>query len=213
MPKFIDQTGKRFGRLLAQKHLGRTKNLKQLWGCLCDCGTYVEVTTQELNRGDTTSCGCYAKERITKHGGYKNSSYNTWRAMKRRCYNPKDKDFHKYGGVGIKVCARWLDYTTFVADMGEPQGDETLDRIDPYGDYTPENCRWASLPVQARNQRLSSKNKSGHVGVSNVYADKWMAKITVNKQSFYSKVFGSFEEAVAARKNLEQIYWGLHGCH
>lgn len=208
MPKFIDQTGKRFGRLFVQQHLGRNKNLKQIWRCLCDCGNEAVVTTQELNRGDTTSCGCYLKERITKHGCCLLSSYNTWRAMMRRCYNPKDKDYKKYGAVGIKVCPEWHDYLTFAADMGEPQGDETLDRIDPYGDYTPQNCRWASLSIQARNLRISKRNKSGYTGVRIAYANKWMAEITVKKRKFYSKVFDTIEEAIAARKELERIHWG-----
>ena len=74
MPKFIDQTGKRFGRLIVQSHKGRNDYFKQVWECQCDCGNVKLVTTQELNSGDTTSCGCYLKERITKHGGWKKSS-------------------------------------------------------------------------------------------------------------------------------------------
>ena len=208
MPKFINQTGKRFGRLVVQQHLGRNKNLKQIWQCVCDCGNKAVVTTQELNKGDTSSCGCYLKERITKHGGSLKSSYNTWRAMMRRCYNLKDKDYRKYGAVGIKVCSEWHDYLTFAAGVGEPKGDETLDRIDPYGDYTPQNCRWASLSDQARNQRLHPKNTSGHVGVYKAYENKWIAKIMVGKKAFYSKVFDTLEEAIAARKELERTHWG-----
>lgn len=209
MAKFINQTGKRFGRLLVQQHMGRNRSFKQLWRCLCDCGKEAVVTTQELNNGHTTSCGCYLKERITKHGGWNKGSYNTWRAMMRRCYNPKDKDYRNYGAVGIKVYLGWHDYLAFADAIGEPQGDETLDRIDPYGDYTPHNCRWASIPTQARNKRLSKKSKTGHTGVSEVYEGRWMAKLSINKKAFYSKVFSSLEEAVAARKELERIHWGV----
>jgi hypothetical protein len=209
MPKFIDQTGKRFGRLVVQSHKGRNANLKQLWECQCDCGNTKLVTTQELNSGDTTSCGCYLKERITKHGGWKKSSYNTWRAMMRRCNNPEDKDYPKYGGAGILVHQDWHDYLNFERDMGEPQGKETLDRIDPYGNYSASNCRWASLYMQARNKRVPKTNTSGYIGVINVYKDKWMAKITTNKKSFYSQVFDSIEEAVTARRELEKKHWNF----
>lgn len=207
MPKFIDQTGKRFGRLVVQSHEGRNANLKQLWKCQCDCGNLKIVTTQELNAGDTKSCGCIIPN--FKHGGWDKSSYNTWRGMMRRCNNPKDKDYPRYGAKGIIVCPKWSDYATFVADMGEPQGSETLDRVDPYGNYTPENCRWATLIEQARNKRPSKTNTSGHIGVINVYKNKWMAKITANKKSFYSQVFNTIEEAVNARKTLEQKHWGI----
>ena len=209
MPKFIDQAGKRFGRLFVLKHAGRNKSLKQMWLCKCDCGNEKIVCTPELNRGSTLSCGCLLKEKITKHGGYKKSSYNTWKGMMRRCNNPKDKDYFKYGGAGIKVDPRWFDYVNFVADMGEPTGNDTLDRIDPYGNYTPTNCRWASLPTQARNRRLGKNNQFGHVGITKTHNNKWIAKITKGKKAFYSKVTETFEEAIAERKILEQKYWGV----
>ena len=207
MPKFIDQTGKRFGRLIVQSHKGRNDYFKQVWECQCDCGNIKLVTTQELNSGDTTSCGCYLKERITKHGGWKKSSYNTWRAMMRRCYNQKDKDYHKYGGAGILVHQEWHDYLNFEKDMGEPQNQETLDRVDPNGNYTPDNCRWASLSIQARNTRLSKKNVSGYTGVRLAGKNKWMAEITVKSRKFYSQVFDNIEDAILARKELEQKHW------
>jgi hypothetical protein len=130
MPKFIDRTGQRFGRLLVVGEMGRDRLKKVLWQCQCDCGKTTVVTSGCLVTGNTTSCGCYLQEKITKHGGWKNASYNTWRAMLRRCYKQQDKDYPRYGGVGVTVCARWHEYLNFVADMGEPVGDETLDRID-----------------------------------------------------------------------------------
>lgn len=208
MAKFIDRTGDRFGRLLVIERAGRNNLKKVLWKCQCDCGNQTTVTAGSLVTGGTVSCGCYLKERITKHGGWKNASYNTWRAMLRRCNNQKDKDYKRYGAVGIKVCSQWADYTQFVKDMGEPVGNETLDRIDPYGDYTPKNCRWASLPVQARNLRVRQNNVSGYTGV-HLRGKKWYGEITAKRKKFYSKACDTVEEAAAARKELERLHWGI----
>ena len=119
----------------------------------------------------------------------------------------RSKDFLRYGGAGVKVCTSWHVYTQFAADMGEPIGEETLDRIDVYGDYTSENCRWADLPTQARNIRVRQNSKSGYIGVHQ-RGGKWMAEITANGKKFYSKCFVTLEEAADARKELERLHWG-----
>lgn len=206
MPKFIDRAGQRYGRLIAIKRVGTTKSKKPLWECVCDCGNVTNVNSTSLTTGNTTSCGCYLKERITKHGGWNKSSYNTWRAMMRRCYNPDDKDYKKYGALGVTVYAPWHDYSTFAKDVGEPTGAETFDRIDTTGSYTPENCRWASLSVQARNVRV--RNKFGAPGIKLTASGKFMACLTLGKKSFYSACFATVPEAIAARKELERLHWG-----
>ena len=209
MPKFINRTGQRFGRLLVVEEAGRNNLKKVLWKCLCDCGNTVLRVSGDLVTGNSVSCGCYLKEKITKHGGWKKASYNTWRAMMRRCYKTQDKDYPRYGGKGVVVCPRWHDYLNFVADMGEPVGDETLDRIDVYGDYAPENCRWAGVQTQNRNVRVRATSKTGVVGVTKTLHGTYMAKVTVKKKSFYSRCFKTLEEAITARKELERLHWGI----
>lgn len=208
MPKFIDRTGQIFGRLQVICRAGTDQNKKVLWNCLCVCGEKVVVTAGSLVTGNTASCGCFLKEKITKHGGWNKASYNTWRGMMRRCYNQKDKDFYKYGGKGICVYAPWHDYATFAKDVGEPVGDQTFDRIDPHGSYTPENCRWASLTTQSRNVRMSKRNKSGIRGVLKI-GRNWYAQITVKHNVFRSKALPSIEAATMARQELERVHWGL----
>lgn len=207
MPKFIDRSGEIFGRLQVLRRAGTDQNKKVLWECLCICGNKVIVVAGSLVTGNTNSCGCFLKEKITKHGGSGKGSYNTWRGMMRRCYVSADKDYHKYGKVGITVHASWHDYQTFAKDMGEPVGNQTLDRIDPHGNYTPENCRWASLTVQNRNVRMSKRSKSGIRGVLKV-GKRWYAQITAKKAVFRSKAFETIEEAALARKELERLHWG-----
>lgn len=203
--KLVDRTGQKFGKLLVINQAGRNELKKVLWKCRCDCGNEISIVAGSLVTGNTTSCGCVIPN--FKHGGWKNASYNTWRAMIRRCTKPQDKDYKRYGGIGITVCDRWLSYVNFVADMGEPIGDETLDRINVYGNYEPSNCRWAGIKVQNRNVKIRANSKTGVIGVSITHTGKYMAKVTVGKKAYYSKCFNTIEEAALARKELEKKYW------
>ena len=205
--RFIDRVGQVYGKLSVVEFAGRNRFKKILWRCICLCGKETIVPSGALVTGNTSSCGCVVPN--LKHGGWKKGSYNTWRAMVRRCTTPTDKDYPRYGGKGILVCQEWLDYRQFAADMGEPVGDETLDRVDPYGGYTKENCRWAGVRTQNRNLRVRTTSKTGVTGVSVVKAGKFMAKVTVGKKSIYSKCFATLEEAAAARKELERLHWGV----
>ena len=84
----------------------------------------------------------------------RSKTYNSWIAMKQRCYYEKHVNYSYYGGRGIKVCNRWKhSFDAFIEDMGERPEGMTLDRKEPDQDYTPENCRWATHTAQMLNRR------------------------------------------------------------
>lgn len=169
MPRFIDLAGKRFARLFVVGRLTENDKFNHVqWSCRCDCGRTIIAYAQDLRQGKQKSCGCLRAEQsringiaTATHGhmsrlNYGNGSpeYMSWKNMMQRCTNPDATGHDRYGGAGIKICKRWFRFDNFLADMGPRPKGESLDRINPYGDYKPSNCRWAS-PLQQRHNRRS----------------------------------------------------------
>lgn len=139
--------------------VGRDRTQRPLWRCQCACGNETTVHIYNLRSGNTLSCGCFKKTCHTKHGESVKSGptpeYLAWNAMIQRCTNQRHKQWAAYGGRGIAVCQRWMNYEAFLADMGRrPTAEHSIDRFpDKNGNYEPSNCRWATRTQQQNNIR------------------------------------------------------------
>jgi hypothetical protein len=161
--RLLNLIGQTFGRLTVVAQVDSDSRGQARWRCSCLCGTpSVIVQAANLRSGNTTSCGCWRRERTSTiasesnvtHGMTHTPEYRTWLAVKARCCNPRSANWAYYGGRGITICDQWRNsFSAFLADMGPRPDGFSIDRINNDLGYSPENCRWATWSQQSHNNR------------------------------------------------------------
>lgn len=157
---FAVKIGSTFGNLtvldIRSVLRGKTSPRKEVQVlCRCGfCGSERWYPKFNIVSGKTKSCGCRASK--IKHGDWHTRLYGIWRGVKYRCCVPTCKFYKYYGARGIKMCDEWKnDYLAFKEwALANGYSDKlTIDRINPDGDYCPENCRWSTYLTQENNRR------------------------------------------------------------
>lgn len=203
----IDLTGQKFGRLTVLKQ-EETKHKHLRWLCLCDCGNIKAIQGGSLRGGYAKSCGCLIKDASTSFGMRGTPTHNSWAGLIQRCTNSNDKSYKNYGGRGIKVCKRWMQFKNFLTDMGIKPNGLTIERIDNSEGYSLRNCKWATPTEQQRNKRPEKRSSTGLNGVTiNKKTQKYRAHIVANYKTYCLGTFSSLSDAIEARKQGEQKYW------
>lgn len=147
------------------------------------------------------------KNNCRNHGHTNTRTHKSWLSMRERCNNPNNTRYSRYGGRGIIYCKEWDNFERFLKDMGKRPPGTSLDRIDNDGNYTPENCRWATAQEQNLNKSVQSRNSLGVKGVLLSKSGSYQATIVRDKKSYSLGSYSSLDEAIVARYIAEDILY------
>lgn len=174
----------------------------------CSCGSPTKsICFSDLMAGKNTSCGCSKVGPIT-HGMADTRIYSIWASMKKRCDNPSTYKYCDYGGRGITYQKSWFYFENFYSDMSvDYQENLEIDRIDTNGNYTKENCRWASRSVNCHNRRKRKNSSLESIGVS-IHGSGFRATLTVDGKPIINKTFKTEKEAALAYDNASEAEYG-----
>lgn len=146
-----------------------------------------------------------SKNPAYKHGMIDSTEYESWRGLKGRCLNPKNKKWARYGGRGITVCERWMVFENFFADMGKkPSPRHSVDRINNDGNYEPSNCRWAT-PLEQRhnNSRWTWVTIKGE----RLKVADWARKIGVAESCLRRRLAKGWPDDLLLVKDARKTQW------
>lgn len=126
------------------------------------------------------------KTLVMRHGGEGTPEYRIWIDIRRRCNDPGRPGFRDYGGRGIRICNRWIDFANFLTDMGKrPSPEHSIDRINNDGDYEPSNCRWATPKEQSNNRR---SNHYITIEGETMTIAQWCEKYDIPDTTFHNRL-------------------------
>ena len=203
-PKFKDLAGQQFGYLIVTGYAGKNGNGNCSWLCECVvCGKQKIKLTSAIRQSRSGQVGPAC--RCQKGLDVSTPEYHTWRGLKARCNNPKDKNYSNYGGRGIKVCEKWSkSFAAFLSDVGpRPSPNHSLDRFpDMNGNYEPGNVRWATAKEQSRNRRNNRQIISG--GEKKLLVE-WAIETGIRRDTIAARIKRGWSAEDALNKPIHKL--------
>ena len=230
MSKILDLSGQRFGRLIVKRpcnpYVSKSGRKRTRWYCDCDCGSMdVVVYTDNLRRGHTLSCGCYAKEKLIqankKYNKYDVSGHYGigWTSNTNKEFYFDLEDYNKIkkycwfedkNGYIVTDCNRRRIYIHRLIMLDDLNSDTYIDHI---GHVKNDNRKFALREcTQSENMSNSSMYKNNTSGETGIWwfsdRNRWVAEIRVNNKKKIIGYFSNIKDAVKARKHAEEKYFG-----
>lgn len=206
--------GNKYGRLTIlskapSRKTTQNKNISFV-NCSCECGTVSEKHFLRVINGAIKSCGCLQKDKNKDR--FKNSiikgneeEYSIYNGIKKRCYNPNENCYHRYGGRGIKMHPDFLlpdgeGFKNFLEHVGKrPSKEHSIDRKNYDGDYEYGNLKWSTIIEQANN---TSSNLYIHYKDKTQTLANWCRELNCNYNLINDRLLSgwSFEKAITQPK-------------
>lgn len=146
--------GSQYERWTVLENHHRNSRNRRLAKVLCRCGKEGIVQQCALKNGTSKSCGCYKKGTVhgkITHGMTGTPEWKTFHSAKKRCTNPNDTRYHRYGGRGVEF--RFGSFQEFYEELGtKPSPQHSINRINNDGHYEPGNVEWATDEEQRKNK-------------------------------------------------------------
>lgn len=209
-PRIKDLTGNVYSRLTVLS-FSHSNGHDVYWNCLCSCGNSIIVSRRSLVNNNTKSCGCLNEEtRIINnhkkaiHNQSGKRLYTIWECMHNRCYNKNSDSYKYYGLKGIGICDEWLNNKSKFFEWSLSHGYKdnlSIDRIDNSKDYSPSNCRWATITEQNNNR---SCNRLITFNGKTQSLSQWSREVNINRRTLHDRLFKfnwSVEKALTTETN------------
>lgn len=216
-----DYSGEVFGNIKVLEITKKRKRGYVVYKCKCNnCGRIFENSLESYKyrakQGiNTITCGCYDRHYCNF---YKNGLSNTrlryiYDGMKSRCYNKNNKEYKNYGGRGIIIDDNWLDkdkgFETFYnwAINNGYKEDLSIDRINVYGNYEPNNCKWSNFEEQINNRTNTIKFE--YNGVTKTLT-QWAREYNIPIVTLRSRLLRGWDIERALTKKVNKNFKGKH---
>ena len=201
------KAGCRFGTLTVieeiEPYINTDGSRKRLFRCICDCGKEYVKSIHSLTHTKRLCSCCF-----NAHGLSRQRIYRIWAGMNQRCKNKTCVTYPRYGAQGITICEEWDSknkdgFRNFLLwSKGKYNDSLTIDRIDPYKGYSPDNCRWATYTEQNTHHKISVNHRTGYRNVYPTKCGTYQVIMSIKDKSYNVGSFKNIEDAVNARNRF-----------